>query len=317
MSKSSAKQGALFAIAAYLCWGLFPAYFKLLGDIPAGDILMYRILFSAIFMSIMISLMRGWPNVILVGKQPRLLLMLAATAFIIGGNWLIYIWAINNGHMLESSLGYFINPLVSVFLGVVFLKERLRGFQWIAVALALIGVLIQLVAVGTLPWIALGLAFTFGSYGLLRKKLGVNSQSGLMIETLWLLPVSLIYLFGFTQSAVTYLVHGEPVTILLLIGSGVVTSVPLLFFTSAATRLPLSTLGFFQYISPTLVFLLAIFVYGEQMTINKLVTFVFIWLALAFFIIDATYRQRHVMRTLQSGVKNTQERQVDTSANGL
>lgn len=304
MSTSPTKQGIFFAISAYLCWGLFPAYFKLLGDMPAGEIMMYRVLFSAVFMGLVISFTRGWSNVVRVAKMPRLLLMLGATAFIIGGNWLIYIWAINNGHMLEASLGYFINPLVSVFLGVIFLKERLRAFQWMAFALALIGVLIQLLSVGTLPWIAFGLAFTFGFYGLFRKKMGVDSQSGLMLETLWLLPVSLIYLFVFTESANTHLVHGQFSTILLLIGSGVVTSVPLLLFTSATARLPLSTLGFFQYISPTLVFLLAIFAYGENMSTSKLVTFAFIWLALVLFIIDAIYKQRQVTMVLKSGREN-------------
>lgn len=297
MNLSPAKQGALFALAAYGAWGLFPVYFKLLEHLPADEILTFRIIFSAFFMAIVVTFARGWDRVMNVVRQPKKLCLLMLSGFLIGSNWLVYIWAINNGHMLESSLGYFINPLVNVFLGVVILRERLQTIQWIAVGLAVIGVLIQLWTLGSLPWIALGLAFSFGFYALIRKKIGVDSNSGLLIETLWMTPIALIYLFFFKSSSIESLVtQGSTSTLLLVIGTGIVTSVPLLFFNSAAAKLRLSTLGFFQYISPSLLFILAIFVYNESIGASKLVTFGFIWSALALLIFDITYKQRKLHR---------------------
>ncbi|MDN5471887.1 MAG: EamA family transporter RarD, partial [Enterobacterales bacterium] len=195
-------------------------------------------------------------------------------------------------HMLEASLGYFINPLVNVLLGVVFLGERFRRMQWIALALAVCGVLIQLWKFGSVPVISLGLAFSFAFYGLIRKKIAVDAQTGMLIETLWLLPIAAIYLFGIADSATSHL-SANPMSLnLLLVAAGIVTTIPLLFFTAAATRLRLSTLGFFQYLGPTLMFILAITFYNEQMTQDKLVAFGFIWAALLLFIMDALYTQR-------------------------
>ncbi|MDN6774106.1 MAG: EamA family transporter RarD, partial [Enterobacterales bacterium] len=195
-------------------------------------------------------------------------------------------------HMLEASLGYFINPLVNVLLGVVFLGERFRRMQWIALALAVCGVLIQLWKFGSVPVISLGLAFSFAFYGLIRKKIAVDAQTGMLIETLWLLPIAAIYLFGVADSATSHL-SANPMSLnLLLVAAGIVTTIPLLFFTAAATRLRLSTLGFFQYLGPTLMFILAITFYNEQMTQDKLVAFGFIWAALLLFIMDALYTQR-------------------------
>lgn len=194
--------------------------------------------------------------------------------------------------MLEASLGYFINPLVNVLLGVVFLGERFRRMQWIALALAVCGVLIQLWKFGSVPVISLGLAFSFAFYGLIRKKIAVDAQTGMLIETLWLLPIAAIYLFGIADSATSHL-SANPMSLnLLLVAAGIVTTIPLLFFTAAATRLRLSTLGFFQYLGPTLMFILAITFYNEQMTQDKLVAFGFIWAALLLFIMDALYTQR-------------------------
>ncbi len=204
----------------------------------------------------------------------------------------MFIWAVNNHHMLEASLGYFINPLVNVLLGVVFLGERFRRMQWIALALAVCGVLIQLWKFGSVPVISLGLAFSFAFYGLIRKKIAVDAQTGMLIETLWLLPIAAIYLFGVADSATSHL-SANPMSLnLLLVAAGIVTTIPLLFFTAAATRLRLSTLGFFQYLGPTLMFILAITFYNEQMTQDKLVAFGFIWAALLLFIMDALYTQR-------------------------
>lgn len=189
--------------------------------------------------------------------------LLALSAVLIGGNWLLFIWSVNNHHMLEASLGYFINPLVNIVLGMLFLGERFRRMQWLAVLLAFCGVLVQLWTFGSLPIIALGLAFSFAFYGLVRKKIAVDAQTGMLFETLWLLPVAALYLFGIADSPTSHMGQNPWSLNLLLMAAGVVTTIPLLCFTGAATRLRLSTLGFFQYIGPTLMFLLAVLFYGE------------------------------------------------------
>lgn len=240
----------------------------------------------------LISLGRNWPQVRAACHNRKRLLLLAVTALLIGGNWLLFIWAVNNHHMLEASLGYFINPLVNVLLGMLFLGERFRRMQWLAVVLAFAGVLIQLWQFGSLPIIGLGLAFSFAFYGLLRKKIAIDAQTGMLIETLWLLPVAAAYLFLFADSPTSHLGANPGSLNLLLVAAGIVTTVPLLFFTAAATRLRLSTLGFFQYLGPTLMFLLAVTFYGETVGQDKLVTFGFIWAALILFIMDALYTQR-------------------------
>lgn len=194
--------------------------------------------------------------------------------------------------MLEASLGYFINPLVNILLGMIFLGERFRRMQWLAVILAVCGVLVQLWTFGSLPIIALGLAFSFAFYGLVRKKIAVEAQTGMLVETLWLLPVAAIYLFGIADSPTSHMGQNALSLNLLLMAAGVVTTIPLLCFTGAATRLRLSTLGFFQYIGPTLMFLLAVTFYGEVPGADKMVTFAFIWVALAIFVMDAIYTQR-------------------------
>ncbi|CRH35311.1 Protein RarD [Pantoea ananatis] len=215
------------------------------------------------------------------------MLLLALTAVTVGGNWLLFIWAVNNQHMLEASLGYFINPLINVVFGMIFLRERFRRLQWLAVALAAGGVLLQLWKFGSVPVIALGLAFSFAFYGLMRKKIQVDAQSGMLIETLWLFPLAALYLFGFADSSTSHL-SANPMSLnLLLIAAGIVTTIPLMFFAAACTRLRLSTVGFFQYLGPTLMFLLAVLFYGETVTPDKMVTFGFIWLALLVFILDA------------------------------
>ena len=200
---------------------------------------------------------------------------------------MLYIWAVNNQHILEASLGYFISPLLNVVLGMLFMRERFRPLQWLAVLLAALGVLVQLWTFGSVPMIALGLALTFAFYGLMRKKIQVDAQSGMLIETLWMFPLAAIYLLGFADSATSHL-SANPMSLnLKLVAAGIVTTVPLMLFAAACTRLRLSTVGFFQYLGPTLMFLLAVLFYGETVTPDKMVTFGFIWLALAFFIVDA------------------------------
>ncbi|UYK96537.1 MAG: Protein RarD [Pantoea stewartii] len=287
MDTQQTRQGIGFALGAYFIWGIAPAYFKLVKAVPATEIMTHRVIWSALFMLLLITLSRSWGQVRSVVRQPKKVLLLALTAVTVGGNWLLFIWAVNNQHMLEASLGYFINPLINVVFGMVFLRERFRRLQWLAVALATAGVLLQLWQFGSVPVIALGLAFSFAFYGLIRKKIQVDAQSGMLIETLWLFPLAALYLFGFADSSTSHLTANPASLNLLLIAAGIVTTIPLMFFAAACARLRLSTVGFFQYLGPTLMFLLAVLFYGETITPDKMLTFGFIWLALLVFILDA------------------------------
>ncbi len=293
MSQQQTVKGVLCALGAYFIWGIAPVYFKLIQQVPADEILTHRIIWSFFFMILLITVSRQWPRIRQIIRQPKKIMILALTACIIASNWLIYIWAVNHNHMLEASLGYFINPLVNVLFGMLFLGERFRRMQWFAVCLAFTGVLIQLWQFGTVPVIGLSLAMTFGLYGLLRKKLGVDAQGGMLVETLWLLPVAGIYLLFFANSATSNMIMNSLTLNLLLIAAGIITTVPLLLFTEAANHLRLSTLGFFQYIGPTLMFVLATTAYGEAISAERLVTFAFIWAGLIVFTLDALYTQRH------------------------
>lgn len=292
MDAKQTRQGVLLALAAYFIWGIAPAYFKLIYYVPADEILTHRVIWSFFFMVALLSVSRQWRQVKRLLKTPKKIFLLALSAVLVGGNWLLFIWAVNNHHMLEASLGYFINPLVNILLGMIFLGERFRRMQWLAVILAVCGVLVQLWTFGSLPIIALGLAFSFAFYGLVRKKIAVEAQTGMLVETLWLLPVAAIYLFGIADSPTSHMGQNALSLNLLLMAAGVVTTIPLLCFTGAATRLRLSTLGFFQYIGPTLMFLLAVTFYGKVPGADKMVTFAFIWVALAIFVMDAIYTQQ-------------------------
>lgn len=287
MDTQQTRQGIFYALGAYFIWGIAPAYFKLVKEVPPTEIMTHRVIWSALFMLGLITLSRSWRQVRSVLAQPKKVLLLALTALTIGGNWLLFIWAVNNQHMLEASLGYFINPLINVVFGMLFLRERFRRLQWLAVLLAATGVLVQLWQFGSLPIIGLGLALSFALYGLVRKKIQVDAQSGMLIETAWLFPLAAIYLFGFADSTTSHL-SANPLSLnLKLIAAGIITTIPLMLFAAACARLRLSTVGFFQYLGPTLMFLLAVLVYGESLTPDKMVTFGFIWLALAIFILDA------------------------------
>lgn len=287
MDAQQTRQGVFYALGAYFIWGVAPAYFKLIDQVAPGEIMTHRVIWSFFFMLLLVSLTRNWHNVKLTLKQPKRVLLLALSATVICGNWLLFIWSVNNHHLLEASLGYFINPLLNVLVGMLFLGERFRRMQWLAVGLAACGVLIQLWKFGSVPVIALGLAVSFSFYGLLRKKISVDAQTGMLVETSWLLPVAAIYLFGVADSPTSHLTQNPLSLNLLLVAAGVVTTVPLMLFTAACTRLRLSTVGFFQYLGPTLMFLLAVVFYGEALTPDKMVTFSFIWAALAIFIFDA------------------------------
>jgi chloramphenicol-sensitive protein RarD len=285
--------GVVYAGSAFLIWGLSPIYWKAMQSVPALEIVTHRVVWSFLFLLVLTLAQRRWGEFKEVLQTPRTLLILALTTFLVSCNWLLYIWAVNAGFMLQASLGYYINPLVNVLLGMVFLKERLRRPQTLAVLLACAAVVYRTVSYGELPWIALTLGFTFGFYGLIRKVAPVSSLVGLTVETLLLTAPGVIYLVMLEFQAASALFHASRSLDMLLIGTGVFTAVPLLFFNLGARRINLSTVGLMQYIAPSGMFLLAVLVYGEPFTAAQVWTFVLIWTALAIYSIDSvrTYRR--------------------------
>lgn len=286
------RKGAIFACLAFFMWGLAPIYFKLLQHVSAFEILMHRVVWSVAFLVLVVSVLKYWDKVKRIVVQPKLLFMLVITSALLGFNWGLFIWAINNNHMLDASLGYYINPLLNVLLGMLFLGERLRKFQGVAVALAFTGVLLQLISFGSFPVVAFSLAISFALYGLLRKKLPVEALPGILLEAIILLPVALIYWWLMAPSATSNLSANDWYTGVLLISAGIVTTLPLLCFTGAAKRLQYTTLGFFQYIGPSLMFILAVVFYGEVFDAERLITFACIWSALAIFSWDSYHQSR-------------------------
>lgn len=288
----SHNKGVLFALGAFLIWGVCPIYFKLLTHVSPGEILSHRIIWSCVLLLILLLASRRLYRVQAVLRQPRQLLNLTLSALLVAGNWLLFIWSVNNNHLLEASLGYYINPLLNILLGMLFLGERLRRIQSLAVALAGVGVIIQVVLLGHLPWIALTLAASFSIYGLIRKQIAVDAQTGLFVETMLLLPLALIYLLTLANSSTSDLTQNASSLNLLLMAAGVVTTVPLLLFTAGARLIPLSTLGFIQYLGPSIMFLLALFYYDEPVQPAKLLTFGFIWSALLLFSWESWHHSR-------------------------
>lgn len=287
------KSKALFlGIAAYLIWGLSPIYFKSMESLPAGEVIVHRIIWSAFFCAIFIAFYEEpkWWRPLL--KQPKYLVILFLTGLMLSANWLLYVWAINSNYMLEASLGYYINPLLSVLLGTIILKEKMQKLQWLAVGIAFIGVMIQIVLIGQLPWISLILAFSFAAYGLIRKVVPIKVLPGMAVETWTLVPVALFWLW-FHPTSITLTVpfwQGHMIWLCML--AGPLTLVPLILFNLAAKHLPYSTIGFLQYASPTLIFLLAVFYFHENFSLEKLITFGFIWFALAIFSLDTYFTRR-------------------------
>ncbi len=277
------NKGIWYGIGAYLMWGFFPVFIKLLGAAPPLQILGHRIVWSFLFLTVVLLALKQWGAFRKVAIGRRTLLIYTISALLLAANWLTYIVAINTDHVIESSLGYFINPLVSVLFGVVFLHERLRNMQWVAVLIAAAGVAYLTVDYGELPWIALILAVTFGLYGLVKKVAPLGSLHGLTLETAILfLPAVSYLLFVQSQGTGAFGTNGSQLTIVLAL-SGVVTAIPLLMFGEAARRIPLSMIGLLQYIAPTCQFLLGVLVYQEAFSPSRLVGFVIIWIALALF----------------------------------
>ena len=285
------KKGHLLAVLAFFMWGLAPIYFKQLVHVDAIEILIHRVVWSVFFIALIVLAKQQWPKIKAILANPKLLAMLTLTALLLGFNWGLFLWSVNNGFMLDASLGYYINPLLNVLLGMLFLSERLRTAQKFAVLLAIVGVVLQLISFGSFPVIAFSLAGSFAIYGLLRKTLAVESLPGLLVEALILTPIALAYWWWVEPSATSNLWNNDWYTNTLLISAGVVTTLPLLCFTAAAKRIPYTTLGFFQYIGPSLMFILAVLFYGEAFDAERAITFAFIWGALVMFSFDS-YRDK-------------------------
>ena len=266
-------------------------YFKLVAQIPAAEILVHRIVWSVLVLVVLVLAAGHIAKVRDALRNKRVLQVLLVSGLLLAGNWWLFIWAVNNNHLLDASLGYYINPILNVFLGRIFLSEKLRRLQQFAVVLAIVGVSILVFSYGQIPWIALVLAVTFGVYGLLRKQVRVDSLPGLFIESCMMLPFAIAYWFVYASDESNMFSNDWSLN-LILIGSGIVTTAPLLCFTAAARRIMYSTLGFFQYIGPSIMFVLAVFLYAEPLSDERLITFAFVWLALAIFSIDSLYAYR-------------------------
>ena len=276
------NKGILNGIAAYALWGFFPIYWKLLHQVPALQLLGHRIGWSFILLTLYIAATGQWKG-FHSASSSRTIGIYSVAAVLLSFNWLIYVWGVNAGYIVETSLGYFINPLLSVLLGVIFLRERLRPAQWIPVALAAIGVIYLTVTYGRPPWIALSLAFTFGFYGFVKKLSPLGSLYGLTLETGIVLPVALTYLAYVGIKGSGAFLHDGLSVDLLLIGGGIVTTIPLLMFASAAKQIPLTVVGLLQYIAPTLQFLIGVFLYREPFDLTRFIGFGIVWIALIIF----------------------------------
>ncbi len=290
------RAGVASGLAAYGLWGLFPLYFPLLEPAGGLEIVAHRVVWSLLFVAVLLTFLRAWPQVRATATDRRSLLVLLGAAVLIAANWLVFVYGVNSGHVVETSLGYFINPLVSVLLGVVFFAERLRRLQWVAVGIAAVAVTVLTVDYGRPPWIALALAVTFGLYGLMKKLVRVAAAPGLFVETaLVVVPAVAVLAVLHAQGEGT---AGEAGTghLLLLLSSGVATAVPLLLFAGATRRIPLSTVGLLQYVTPLMQLAIGVFVYEEPMPPARLAGFVIVWVALAVFTADS-------LRTARAGAR--------------
>lgn len=275
----------ILGFVAYLLWGAFPLYFALLDSVSPIEIVAHRVIWSLVFIALVLTVAREW-NSIRKAANPRTIRLLTFAALFLSVNWLVYVYAISVDEVVQASLGYFMNPLISVALGVIVLKERMRGGQWVAIGIAVIAVVVLTINYGGIPWIALILGFSFGLYGLLKKQAGVASLPSLMIETVALaLPALIILMVSEFSGEAAFVVDGWWISVLLIL-LGPVTALPLLAFGGAANRIPLSTLGVIQYTTPIMQFLLGVFVFGEAMTTGLWIGFILVWIALVIFTVD-------------------------------
>ena len=284
--------GIVYATLAYMAWGLFPLYFREVAHVPALEVVVHRTVWSLVFVFAVLAVRRHWGWMRALWGQPRVLGAFAVSALLLSGNWLTYVWAVQNQHVVDASLGYFILPLVNVALGFVFLHERPRPGQWLAVAVAAAGVLWLAVQAGRVPWIALALALSFGFYGLMRKVAALGALEGLALETMMLAPVAVAALAVWSSQGQGALVQGDAATVAWLLVAGPLTAVPLLLFAAGARRIPLATMGILQYISPSLQFALGVWLFNEPFQPARLVGFVLIWTALLVYSLEGWWTRR-------------------------
>lgn len=292
------NKGILYGIGAYVLWGFFPIYWKFLHPVPALQVIGHRIGWSFIMLAVYVLITKQWQDFRSVAFKAKTIGMYSIAAVLLSINWLIYVWGVNAGFIVETSLGYFINPLLSVLLGVIFLRERLRPMQWIPVGLAAVGVMYLTFVYGRLPWIALSLAFSFGFYGFVKKLSPLGSLYGLTLETGIVFPVALIYLVVVGVNGTGAFFHAGTLIDLFLIGAGIVTTIPLLMFASAAKQIPLTLVGLLQYIAPTLQFLIGVFVYKESFDFSHFIGFAIVWVALIFFAVESYIANRTPIQSI-------------------
>ncbi|HBE80294.1 MAG TPA: EamA family transporter RarD [Firmicutes bacterium] len=281
--ETTAVVGVWYAVGAFLAWGILPIYWKMLKQVTPLEILAHRFIWSLVFVVLILTISRRWSELKSLVLQPKKLLLAALCSVLVCANWGVYIWAVNSNHILDASLGYYINPLLSVCLGMLILRERLNFWQLVALLIAVTGVLFFTIVYGKIPWIALSLALTFGLYGLFKKMANIGAMTGLAIETTIMTPVALGYLFWLQRRGLAAFGNSPLWVTLLLVGAGVVTAVPMVWFARATQLVPLSVVGFTQYLTPTMTLILGVFLYQEPFTSVQFVGFSAIWLALALF----------------------------------
>ena len=287
------KTGLLFGVSAYVLWGAFPLYWPLLEPASALEIVSHRAVWTLVFCLVVLSITKSLKNTLVTMKRPKVAATLFLTSILISINWLVYIWATNNGHVVEASLGYYINPLIIIAFGIILLKEKMRPLQWVAVGIASLGVLVLTIDYGRLPWVALALAISWGSYGVVKKQLGLGALEGLAIETLIASLPYLLYLIYIGNKGTGQFGHGVGITIL-LISAGAITAIPLLLFNGSTTRLPLTVIGLLQYITPTIQFSIGVWIRHEDMPTARWIGFIIIWVALTTLAIDLVKSSRAV-----------------------
>ncbi len=286
--RSENSTGILFGIGAYGLWGLLPLYFLILAPAGPVEIVANRVLWSLIFCALLLTFMRSWHPVLTALRTPRIVGTLTVAALLIAVNWLVYTYGVTSGQAIEASLGYFINPIVSVLLGVIVLREKLRALQWTAIGMGILAVVVLAIGYGSVPWIALTLAFSFGLYGFAKKKVGsrVDAVSSLSIETAVLTPIAAGVMIWLGSTGAATLTTEGPGHFWIMAASGIITAVPLIFFGAAARRLPLTTIGLLQYLAPVLQFLLALLVLGEEMPFERWIGFSLVWVGLILLTVD-------------------------------
>jgi chloramphenicol-sensitive protein RarD len=302
------KQGILYTAGSYFLWGILPLYWKMVENVSAEEILAHRVFWSFLFMIGLLTFNKEWKNIKVASKRiiqkPMLLLSLVLSSLLISLNWFVYIWSVNNGHIIETSLGYYINPLISVILGMIFFKERLNLWQKLSFVVAAIGVVLMTLHYGKFPWVALTLALSFGLYGLTKKMTKLSSSIGLTFETMVVTPIAGYYLVMLGSSGKSEFFSFDLSTTLLLVGAGIVTAVPLLLFASGAQRIPLFMVGVLQYISPTITLIIGVILFNEPFTNIEVITFSFIWFALLLFTLSNSkyFRKVEVKLTRKNSI---------------